>query len=142
MANYEYPLVALPVMRGIEHLPILDILPESLNSEVRLTLRAAPLSQHITYEAVSYTWVARTKGRSVLLDGSYILPVTDNLFRALQRLRRRLQKRTVWIDAFCINQLNLEERAVEVAIIGPIYRTPTYVNVWRGEFEPGTGVTW
>ncbi|KAH6662016.1 hypothetical protein B0J14DRAFT_496507, partial [Halenospora varia] len=41
-------------------------------------------------------------------------PVTINLMSAIRHLGLKSRRRTMWIDAICINQLNLEERTSQV----------------------------
>jgi hypothetical protein len=58
------------------------------------------------------------------------MTVTPNLGAALQRLRHRFRRRTVWIDALCINQNDLEERAQQVSFMKDIYARAKHVAVW------------
>jgi hypothetical protein len=39
----------------------------------------------------------------------------------------------VWVDALCINQINVQERNNQVAIMGKIFHHATKVLVWLGE---------
>ncbi|KAF1981932.1 hypothetical protein K402DRAFT_457697 [Aulographum hederae CBS 113979] len=64
-------------------------------------------------------------------DGSYLLG-TRNLVLALIELRRRGRRGEIWIDALCINQDDLAERAAQVAKMGRIYLTARDVSVWLG----------
>jgi len=67
--------------------------------------------------------------------------VRRNLLDALRRLQAlptpRLdhihQSEYIWIDAICIDQSNLEERAGQVQIMGKIYAQAEAVIVWLGE---------
>jgi hypothetical protein len=61
------------------------------------------------------------------------MTVTPNLGAALQRLRHRFRRRTVWIDALCINQNDLEERAQQVSFMKDIYARAKHVVVWLGD---------
>lgn len=67
------------------------------------------------------------------------VPITDNLAFALRYLRRLRRVRTLWIDALCIYQRNLIERAQQVLIKGEIYSRAHRVLVWlgRGPSHPG-----
>jgi hypothetical protein len=85
------------------------------------------------YEALSYTWGARRKQRVIRLNGKYTLPVTDNLYDAVQRIRSRADLRTVWVDALCINRSDVAERGHQVKFMGDIYASATTVIVWLGE---------
>lgn len=88
------------------------------------------------YEALSYAWGSKTLShRIVCEDGSYI-EVTRSLYQALQYLRYAHNDRRMWVDAVCINQTNLEERAAQVSIMSSIFRSARRVLVWLGEAEP------
>lgn len=64
------------------------------------------------------------------------LPVTlelgPNLASALRHLRLKKRLRTLWIDAICISQQDLEERGKEVLKMGEINRQASRVVVWLG----------
>ncbi|KAI0180994.1 heterokaryon incompatibility protein-domain-containing protein [Hypoxylon sp. FL1284] len=90
------------------------------------------LHPRYSYEALSYVWGASTQSHSVILNGKPF-PVTDNLFAALRRLRRRDKQRVLWIDSMCINQSNIEERNSQVQMMGRIYNSAGSVIVWLGD---------
>ena len=62
-----------------------------------------------------------------------ILPVTKNLFEALQRFRYSDKPRAIWIDQLCIDQSNLLERSQQVQIMQKIYAKARCVLIWLGE---------
>jgi hypothetical protein len=116
------------------------------NDQIRL-LRLAPglpadricssLETHLLpsiefeFEALSYTW-GSTENNAVIHLGNHLVPVTRNLFEALQALRFQDKPRVLWIDALCINQTDLEERANQVTIMRHIYHKAEKVIVWLG----------
>ncbi|KAH8896638.1 hypothetical protein GQ53DRAFT_778654 [Thozetella sp. PMI_491] len=57
----------------------------------------------------------------------------DTVGSALLNLRQPDKKRTIWIDAICINQADTSERNHQVSIIGDIYRGASQTVVWLGE---------
>ncbi|KAH6682171.1 heterokaryon incompatibility protein-domain-containing protein [Plectosphaerella plurivora] len=71
-------------------------------------------------------------------DSSGYLLVTKNLHDFLQELARRNPPDVehVWIDAICINQEDLQERAAQVSIMSHIYRNCEAVIVWFGIEDP------
>lgn len=93
------------------------------------------------FEALSYTWGRATQDRTIdIVDARVVhtLPVTDNLFAALEGLRCRIgRNRWLWVDAVCINQSDLSERSSQVSMMGKIYSTAERVNIWLG--TPHTG---
>jgi len=67
--------------------------------------------------------------------------VTDNLYAALERLQRfdAIKRRMkVWIDALCINQNDLEERATQIQLMHQIYAQAQHVVIWLGPETPST----
>lgn len=94
------------------------------------------------YECLSYCWGDLTEARPVIVSclekdkpsTSKSMQVTANLYDCLQHLRpdKIAKPRTLWIDALCINQNDLEERADQVAIMRSIFSNAEIVNVWLG----------
>lgn len=98
------------------------------------------------YTALSYTWgVAVRQGhcyedeennqgklQEIELEGN-VHTVTENLFDALCEFGERRFEGYLWIDALCICQNNLEERATQVLLMGDIYSTAKEVVVWLGK---------
>jgi hypothetical protein len=108
-------------------------------------LPEAPLTGHLQtvllasappYEALSYTWGAPEYTEPVLIDGHELL-ITPNLAEALRSLRLRDKSRVLWIDAICINQDSLLERAHQVTLMGKIYSQCTRDILWLGP-NPGS----
>ena len=76
--------------------------------------------------------------RTIGANNSCCMPVTDNLFNALSRLRRRFKMRILWVDRLCINQTDMDERGQQVSMMGRIYREAKCVNIWLGEPDAAT----
>ena len=93
------------------------------------------LDKEPSYEALSYAWASREGAHAITLSNASSLPLTENLARALRRLRKRDQVRDLWIDQLCINQSDLEERSQQVSLMGQIYRQARNVLVWLGDFD-------
>lgn len=95
------------------------------------------------YDALSYTW-GTPEDEETLLVGSSAKEVLDaeaslatlqirqNLAAALRYLRSPHTPRTLWIDAVCINQTDLEERGSQVSRMGSIFKNASRVVVWLG----------
>ena len=91
------------------------------------------LSLEVTYEALSYAWGKPDFCRPLRING-YVYPITENLFRALHRLRHPVDHRFLWIDAICINQHDFSERPRQVRQMLQIYQKAERVLVWLGEY--------
>ncbi|KAI8937879.1 hypothetical protein NX059_005566 [Plenodomus lindquistii] len=101
----------------------------------------ADLDNKPVYEAISCTWATETgdaqryqiaycRGRSV--------HITKNCESALKAVRQQYRRRTVWIDAICIDQIHVEERNRQVNLMSSIYQTASQVLAYLG---PGTTET-
>ncbi|KAK5991510.1 Heterokaryon incompatibility 6-like protein [Cladobotryum mycophilum] len=92
----------------------------------------------LSYEALSYCWGDRADMRQIMVSGSR-MQVTGSLFVALQHLRLPSAQRVLWVDALCINQNDLAERAQQVRLMGQIYSTCNNVLIWLGEASKTSG---
>jgi hypothetical protein len=110
---------------------LLDIHPGYDDEDVVCSIGHCSLSKQPVYEAVSYVW-----GQSVLSDrttcnGQQVY-VTPNLHDVLKRVRLESEKRTIWIDGLCINQLDSDEKSRQVHFMYRIYQNATRILVWLG----------
>lgn len=135
-----------PLTRGISAIRLVELLPgtdgqiyckiheEDLDSLPRSLL---PPCRHAEYKALSYTWDSRTYRKFIRCDGT-VLPVTQNLYDALVRIRCSDQSVLLWIDAICIDQTNTLERNRQVGLMRWIFSGASEVIAWLGEEEEGT----
>ena len=109
--------------------------------------RAAPIRYKLTevdldrkpparlmYEALSYVWGHPKGDRPTLCEGHQLL-ITMNCEEALRELRFRVKTRILWIDAICINQSDIPERNLQVAMMDSVYQQAAGVLVWLGPTE-------
>ena len=59
--------------------------------------------------------------KSPLAVNSHILQVTTNLDSALRHLHEDKGEQIYWVDAVCMNQMDVEERSDQVQLIKRIY---------------------
>lgn len=96
-----------------------------------------------TFEAFSYTW-ADSQGNSSLCEAIFmgqqydVLPVTKNCLAALRSFRTSAD-RLVWVDAVCINQFDLKERAQQVSLMRDIYMSAARVLTYLGDWNEKLG---
>ena len=84
--------------------------------------------------ALSYVWGDMSVKREIYIGESSVL-VSINLEAALRQLRNHSRVRQgfkIWIDALCINQADLSERAIQVLRMKDIYARAWRVFVWLG----------
>ncbi|KAF4457612.1 hypothetical protein F53441_485 [Fusarium austroafricanum] len=98
---------------------------ESEDEEIRCTLSHVTLdpsddSTSPSYEALSYVWGEPDFSEPIVLN-EHAFCITPSLRYALSCLRRTEQTRTLWVDALCINQSDIEERAQQVGLMRKIY---------------------
>ncbi|KAK0615092.1 heterokaryon incompatibility, partial [Bombardia bombarda] len=86
--------------------------------------------QH-TYDATSYTWGSPEDPPQVECNG-LTMKVQRNAFDMLTDLRLCDRPRTVWIDAICINQSDVQERSQQVRMMHQVYERAKCVVVWLG----------
>ncbi|KAK4178058.1 heterokaryon incompatibility protein-domain-containing protein [Triangularia setosa] len=128
---------------------LLTVFPaEDYMAPLRGEIKDVDLRTNPKYNALSYTWAdedgetAKTSHISLLFNpknGTYReLRIGHNCELAMRRLRRKDRKRTVWIDAVCINQADLEERSQQVKLMSRIFISAKKVVVYTGEGTPQT----
>ena len=90
-----------------------------------------PIDQAPDFVALSYTWGSPESKGPIFMSSGSILPATENLIGALAHLRQR-GFRTIWADAICINQDDIDERNQQVLLMGEIYRRAKRVVIELG----------
>jgi hypothetical protein len=90
-----------------------------------------------SYEALSYVWGEENPPGRVWIGNacSAYLEITPNLESALRYLRYQDRRRTLWIDAICIDQQNVPERNSQVQMMGSVYSNAQKVLIWLGLSE-------
>ncbi|KAK1621634.1 heterokaryon incompatibility protein-domain-containing protein [Colletotrichum phormii] len=94
-------------------------------------------TQFPDYDAVLYTWVDEN-GNSERCHPIYVGDYWDITFQTknccdmLRYLRPSRGLKLVWVDAICIDQNNLKERAMQVAKMGQIYSRCSQGWAWMG----------
>jgi len=111
---------------------VVGLLPGRWIDKISCEIKTISLDDSPSYEALSYVWGNAQDTVEILVDGLSV-QVTRNLAAALRRLRSSLNPRTLWADAICINQDDLEERTQQVGIMHKIYEIASSVRVFLGE---------
>jgi hypothetical protein len=90
----------------------------------------------VEYEALSWCWGSDKSSYGVVITKgteSYKMRIRKDLVLALTYLRHMDRKRTLWIDAICIDQENAVERNQQVQMMSRIYTRAENVCIWLGE---------
>lgn len=128
---------------------------------IRVTLRKFNLENAPPYDCLSYTWsdplyhaltpreeIHRSNDKRehpITCNGQPLL-ITENLLFALQEFskengknkngnegdRKFKRENLIWIDGICINQDSVEERNIQVGMMGKIYSSCSQVIIWLG----------
>ncbi|KAI0490358.1 HET-domain-containing protein [Xylaria cf. heliscus] len=83
------------------------------------------------YEAVSYRWGSAELTEEIIVDGCRF-PVTKSAFDVLLARRSVWRERTIWIDAICINQEDLQEKSEQIQLMRDIYFRASRVVSYPG----------
>ncbi|OQO04039.1 hypothetical protein B0A48_10682 [Cryoendolithus antarcticus] len=100
------------------------------------SLRHADLSddQRPRYETISYAWGDPTPVAEILVNDQLLL-VPANTETVLKWVRHVDRERVPWIDAVCINQVDIHERSAQVVCMGGIYSGSSCNLVFLGMLE-------
>lgn len=113
------------------------------DSEICCTLLSTSLRSQQTrqsnieaYEALSYVWGQPNFSRRISLNSCdyYITPALECI---LSNLRLEDSKRVLWVDALCINQSDIAERAQQVTLMRKVYANCRRDLAWLGP-TPGS----
>lgn len=109
---------------------------ENEPSEIVLQLKTSSINDAPEFSALSYVWGQESGTCNVqcvneLTLGGALMPITSNLLGALPFLRA-FSKRPIWIDAICINQDDLDEKARVIPRMNEIYGQAAEVLIWLG----------
>ncbi|PVI04008.1 HET-domain-containing protein, partial [Periconia macrospinosa] len=120
---------------------------EPLRGQLEYTERAQILRSlsnfNTQYETVSYAWGDQKPTESILLEkDASELKITKNVDCMLRHLRKRSVKRSLWIDALCLNQDDKTEKSIQVPLMGKIYAQAKKTNIWLGNSDEETPRIW
>ncbi|KAF5605998.1 heterokaryon incompatibility (het-6OR allele) [Fusarium subglutinans] len=125
---------------GPTQIRLLHLSPAAdFNDPVESRLEVVALDQNPVYEALSYCWGDNTHPQEIKCNDQKF-QATENLFSALQHLRNKDTERTLWIDAICINQQDLQERQCQVKLMEAIYTKSDRVVIWLGPDPASDGI--
>ncbi|KAH7204647.1 heterokaryon incompatibility protein-domain-containing protein [Fusarium oxysporum] len=125
---------------GPAQIRLLHLLPAPENNDsIESRLEVVALEENPMYEALSYCWGDSSQLQEIKCNNE-AFQVTENLLSALQHLRNEHSERTLWIDAICINQKDLEERQSQVKLMKDLYTKSQRVVIWLGPDPASDGI--
>lgn len=125
----------LPLTRSND-IRLMQLLPGDPDQPLRCKIIHVSLDQNPSYEAVSYVWgqgAPTSDSPSLAVEhGLGQLKVTENCYRVLRPLRGYLRRRTLWLDAVCIDQspTAVNERNHQVNLMRHIYTQAAGVLIY------------
>jgi hypothetical protein len=122
---------------GARLIRVFELQPAT-NSAAPIYCRLSPVcldNVDVNYTALSYTWDNQKPSCEVDCNGGCLL-ITPNCNAAIRQLRSATEIEVLWIDSICIDQdetpAAIEEKNVQVAMMGDIYKSAARVVVWLG----------
>lgn len=100
-------------------------------------LRVISLDDSPEYEALSWCWGTEAETSTMHVNGQEFA-CKPTLDQALRHLRKSSTAISMWVDAVCINQSDVEEKASQIPLMGRIYSQAKAVRVWLGEGFEGS----
>lgn len=116
---------------------VIDVLPGDRPLPIQCDIREIYLDDPPSYCALSYVWGECSEGHKILVDQKDMY-VKQKLYEALQHLRSHEETHTFWIDAICINQLDLAEKGAQVRKMQDIYGRSNEILIWLGPEANGS----
>ncbi|VUC35617.1 unnamed protein product [Clonostachys rosea] len=128
------------------HIRVLKVLPSLRASEVVecQLLQVELHGSRPSYDAISYHWQIPRKDASndyepqtrIIMINGFQYKVFPNVLSILKDVRNWVFPRYIWIDSICIDQGNIAEKEIQVAMMRQIYEGSSHVVIHLVEPEP------
>lgn len=105
---------------------LLRLCPNSGGDNLHLQLTHHTLAELPQFVAISYTWGDVLEERVVYLD-NHPMRVRRNCHSTLRRVMQKYPQHLLWIDSICIDQSDIQEKSVQVGLMGEIYAKAMFV---------------
>lgn len=132
------PFVYEALLQPSRQIRLIRIRDGHQDEELDLELSTWSLDEAPTYRAISYTW--GEKECCPLLINSRSWWIRYNGCYALCQARSHWPETYIWIDALCIDQDNLHEKAAQVALMERIFVRAECVLACVGPHESGSEI--
>jgi hypothetical protein len=109
--------------------------PRYRGSPARLTLSKFPIQNcPQRYAAVSYCWGPPIQDQKIAFVNGWPTVINATTLRIIDRLLA-WARGFYWIDALCINQNDLDEKSMQLPLMGGIYGDAEFVDAWLDSEE-------
>lgn len=138
ICSTEFDMVYFPLDEG--KFRLLHIHPSAnAFAAIRCSMTVASLGETTDFEAISYAWGSSGSKHIWVNGGRAALSQNgENILRSMREYDD--QYRSVWLDAVCINQTDLDDRSSQVASMGQLYASARAVAI--GVDEPTENEIW
>ncbi|KAL2076192.1 hypothetical protein VTL71DRAFT_1135 [Oculimacula yallundae] len=141
LPQYQHdPITSPGTFRLIRLKPSASLEAELHCDLIHVTIEACTQDIVDHYIALSYVWGDPSLDCSIGVNGQP-LAITASLHCALRYIRDDKRVVRIWADGICINQMNIEDRNVQVAMMGSIYSGATHTIIFLGEPTPELELT-
>ena len=124
-----------PLPKG-DSIRYIDLKPGRPEEPLVCSLHISRLRQMRSVEAISYVWGSSARHCEITCNGETIY-ITSNLQTVLRRFRLLQESHTLWVDSICINQEDLAEKGLQIALMGRIYHKAKRVLIYLGDDHDG-----
>ena len=113
---------------------LVNILSGGWDEDIICEIVEISLGTIMPYRALSYAWrLDQNEPDATILCNGVNVKISANLFDALRQLRNVQVPVVLWVDFLCINQQDVVERSLQVAMMREIYEKSREVIIWLGE---------
>jgi hypothetical protein len=133
--------ISVPRIDPRNQIRVLRLTSDSQSDSINCDFEIVDLDDPSDYTAISYTWGDPRPVCSICVGGQ-ILDVHQNCYDALQHIQQcyppALGLPRIWIDAVCIDQVNLAEKSVQVQAMHRIFGNAKVVAISLGPSPKAT----
>jgi hypothetical protein len=117
---------------------ILRLRPGIFGAAIHCDLTLEEVGKTEPFDALSYCCGPQILSRAITVNGRAGFCITENLWNALQRIRRPDVDRRLWVDAVCIDQENDREKSSQIRHLHVVYSRAKEVCIYFGECSQHT----
>jgi hypothetical protein len=113
---------------------LVKVLSEGWDEDIVCEIFEISLGTIMPYKALSYAWRLDQKEPDATISCNDVdVEISANLFHASRQLRNVQVPVVIWVEFLCINQQDIVERSLQVAMMRDIYEKSREVVIWLGE---------
>lgn len=128
-ATRQYPEYHYTPLKARE-IRLLRLCRKESVSEPRCEMLTVSIDKAPPYEAVSHAWEHPIVYKPMIVGGSSRLNVPSRIYDYLRHRYSYFSSKLIWVDALCIRQDDLEEKADQVRLMRDIFGNASRVNLW------------